>query len=125
MLEESLSFGVLGHTGKGATEHFNISVSTILTLNRKFYFTHFQPDEVDIICVSLDMAVASVGGFCAGKRYIIDHQRLSGLGYCFSASVPPMMASAAIEALNIMKSSTDIFSRLRTNTLLMRELLQE
>ena len=27
ILDESFSFGVLGATGKGATEHFNISVS--------------------------------------------------------------------------------------------------
>ncbi len=69
--------------------------------------------------------MASVGGFCAGKRYIIDHQRLAGLGYCFSASVPPMMAAAAIEALNIMESSSDRFSRLKARTKLLYDLLQE
>lgn len=30
-------------------------------------------------------------------------KRLSGQGYCFSASLPPMLAAAAIEALNIME----------------------
>lgn len=82
-----------------------------------------QPEDVDIICVSLDMAVASVGGFSAGKTYVIDHQRLSGLGYCFSASVPPMMASAAIEALNVMEREKGIFAKLRANAKIMRELL--
>ena len=86
--------------------------------------THTQPDDVDIICVSLDMAVASMGGFCAGKSYIIDHQRLSGLGYCFSASMPPMMSSAAIEALHVMEKSPDMFVKLRHNAERMRELLQ-
>lgn len=75
--------------------------------------------------MSLDTALASVGGFCAGKRYVIDHQRLSGLGYCFSASVPPMMAAAAIEALNIMESATDRFEKLQANTALLRKLLQK
>lgn len=75
--------------------------------------------------MSLDTALASVGGFCAGKRYVIDHQRLSGLGYCFSASVPPMMAAAAIEALNIIESAPDRFSRLKVNTTLLRQLLQK
>ena len=32
-------------------------------------------------------SLASIGGFCAGDREIVDHQRLSGLGYCFSASL--------------------------------------
>ena len=70
------------------------------------------------------MAVASMGGFCAGKSYIIDHQRLSGLGYCFSASMPPMLASGAIEALHIMERSPEMFSKVRHNAKRMRELLQ-
>lgn len=69
--------------------------------------------------------MASVGGFCAGKRYIIDHQRLSGLGYCFSASVPPMMAAAAIKVLDIMESSTERFSKLKANSKLLYDLVQK
>ncbi|KAF3848715.1 hypothetical protein F7725_015212 [Dissostichus mawsoni] len=39
-------------------------------------------------------------------RGVTEHfgvNRLSGQGYCFSASLPPMLAAAAIEALNIME----------------------
>ena len=46
---------------------------------------------------SLENSAASSGGFCVGTKFVIDHQRLSGLGYCFSASLPPMMAAAAIK----------------------------
>lgn len=35
--------------------------------------------------------------------YVFIPQRLSGLGYCFSASQPPMLAAAAIEALHILQ----------------------
>ena len=38
-------------------------------------------------------ALASIGGFCCGDREVVDHQRLSGLGYCFSASLPPYLAT--------------------------------
>ena len=76
------------------------------------------------MCVSLEMAVASVGGFCAGKSYVIDHQRLSGLGYCFSASVPPMLASAAMESLNVMQSNTEMFERVRENAKSLRKKLE-
>ncbi len=75
--------------------------------------------------MSLDTALASVGGFCAGKQYIIDHQRLSGLGYCFSASVPPMMAAAAIESINIMEESSDKVQSLQRNTRTLRQLLNK
>uniref|UniRef100_A0A8C5HVZ6 Serine palmitoyltransferase 1 n=2 Tax=Gouania willdenowi TaxID=441366 RepID=A0A8C5HVZ6_GOUWI len=85
-LEESMSFGVLGEHGRGVTEHFGVNI-----------------DDIDLISANMENAVATVGGFCCGRSFVIDHQRLSGQGYCFSASLPPMLAAAAIEALNIME----------------------
>ena len=38
-----------------------------------------QNDDVDIICVSMSLSMATMGGFCAGKTFVIDHQRLSGI----------------------------------------------
>lgn len=61
---------------------------------------------------SLEYAIPSVGGFCVGTSYVVDHQRLSGLGYCFSASLPPMLAAAAISALESMEQQTDMFFEL-------------
>uniref|UniRef100_A0A3Q1ICA7 Serine palmitoyltransferase 1 n=1 Tax=Anabas testudineus TaxID=64144 RepID=A0A3Q1ICA7_ANATE len=49
-------------------------------------------------------------------RGVTEHfgiNRLSGQGYCFSASLPPMLAAAAIEALNIMEEDPDIFAVLK------------
>ncbi|XP_046870727.1 serine palmitoyltransferase 1 isoform X7 [Hypomesus transpacificus] len=95
-LEESMSFGVLGEHGRGVTEHFGVNI-----------------DDIDLISANMENAVASIGGFCCGRSFVIDHQRLSGQGYCFSASLPPMLAAAAIEALNIMEEDPGIFSVLR------------
>uniref|UniRef100_A0A674H9Z4 Serine palmitoyltransferase 1 n=1 Tax=Taeniopygia guttata TaxID=59729 RepID=A0A674H9Z4_TAEGU len=95
-LEESLSFGVLGQHGRGITEHFGINI-----------------DDIDLISANMENSLASIGGFCCGRSFIIDHQRLSGQGYCFSASLPPLLAAAAIEALNIMEDNPDIFQTLR------------
>ena len=63
ILEESMSFGVLGATGRGATEHFNIETS-----------------KIDCIAAAMGNAMGSIGGFACGSRYVIDHQRLSGAG---------------------------------------------
>ncbi|XP_066908228.1 serine palmitoyltransferase 1 [Halyomorpha halys] len=95
-IDESISFGTLGKNGKGVTEHFNIPVT-----------------EVDLIMASLEMSVASVGGFCVGSSFIVEHQRLSGLGYCFSASLPPLLTSAAIKALDILENSPQIVIELQ------------
>ncbi|KAI6184314.1 Aminotran-1-2 domain-containing protein [Aphelenchoides bicaudatus] len=55
-----------------------------------------------MIMVSLENAISTTGGFCCGRSFVVGHQRLSGLGYCFSASLPPLLATAAKEALNII-----------------------
>ena len=60
--------------------------------------------DVDVVIATLGGALASVGGFCAASREIVDHQRLSGAGYCFSASLPPFLAVAAGEALARLSS---------------------
>uniref|UniRef100_H2ZH95 Serine palmitoyltransferase 1 n=1 Tax=Ciona savignyi TaxID=51511 RepID=H2ZH95_CIOSA len=107
-VEESLSFGVLGDTGRGVTEHFNIPV-----------------EKVDMICGSLEYSLASTGGFCCGSEYIITHQRLSGLGYVFSASLPPLLARAAIEAIDIMQEQHDLFSQLKSKAVKFQNLIRK
>ncbi|XP_015119195.1 serine palmitoyltransferase 1 [Diachasma alloeum] len=98
-IDESISFGTLGRTGKGVTEYFGV-----------------PRHQVDMIVGSLEWAVASIGGFCVGSSFVIEHQRLSGLGYCFSASLPPLLTAAAITAIDIMEQeSNDLFTKLRDN----------
>ncbi|XP_032520382.2 serine palmitoyltransferase 1 [Danaus plexippus] len=95
MLDESLSIGVIGKNGRGLTEHLNV-----------------PRDEVDLIMGSLEHSFATIGGFCAGTHFIVEHQRLSGLGYCFSASLPPMLTEAAITALDILESQPVVVKEL-------------
>ena len=76
--------------------------------------------------VNAGNALASVGGFCAGDREIVDHQRLSGLGYCFSASLPPFLATAAVGALDVLESqATALLPALAGNAQLLRSKLAE
>ncbi|QDZ24220.1 pyridoxal phosphate-dependent transferase [Chloropicon primus] len=86
ILEESLALGVLGKSGRGSVEHHGLEV-----------------DQVDITLASLGNSIGSIGGICAGSRRVCDHQRLSGAGYVFSASLPPYLACAAIESLNLLE----------------------
>ena len=88
LVDESLSVGVLGKTGKGVTEHCGVPVSSI-----------------EILVASLETSLASVGGFCVGSYEVVEHQRLNGAGYCFSASAPPFTATAAEAALKLLNSA--------------------
>lgn len=99
ILDESLTIGVIGKHGRGLTEHLNV-----------------PRDEIDLIVGSLEHSFATIGGFCAGTHFIVEHQRLSGLGYCFSASLPPMLTQAAITALDILEEKPAIISGLDENS---------
>jgi serine palmitoyltransferase len=88
VLDESYSFGAIGSRGAGLTDLFDIPAA-----------------DVDFIVGSMANSLCSSGGFCAGSAEIVDHQRLSGLAYCFSASIPAMLAVSASEAINIIKDN--------------------
>ena len=89
-LDETVSFGTIGKTGRGITEYYGIA-----------------REKIDLISGSMEMSLGSVGGFCVGSSFVVQHQVLSGQGYCFSASLPPLLAASAIEALNIIESKQD------------------
>ncbi|KAF9092523.1 serine palmitoyltransferase component [Mortierella sp. AM989] len=87
ILDESNSFGLLGKTGRGLTEVYNIDAK-----------------EVDMIVGSMANTLASSGGFCAGPKEVVEHQRLSGQAFVFSASIPAMLAVCASQAIKILES---------------------
>jgi len=90
-VDESISFGILGNTGRGLTEHLGVNIK-----------------DIDFISGSLEHSFASFGGFIVGPSYVVDHQRISGLGYCFSASLPPLLAGSGIKALDIIQQNPEI-----------------
>lgn len=54
ILNEALSFGVLGATGRGLTEMYGIDVK-----------------EIEIVTMSMAHSLASVGGLCIGTTQVI------------------------------------------------------
>lgn len=99
ILDESFSFGTLGPSGRGVLELYR---------KRPMY-------DAEIVTISLENALGSIGGVTVGNEEVVDHQRLSGAGYCFSASSPPFTASAAISSLQQLASQPQIHSRLHDN----------
>ncbi|KAB7503136.1 Serine palmitoyltransferase 1 [Armadillidium nasatum] len=85
-IDESCSFGTLGPRARGVCDHFGIPYK-----------------EVDLIMASLEMGGAVAGGFTVGTAFVVEHQRLSGLGYCFSASLPPMLVAASSQVFSILE----------------------
>ena len=94
ILDDSYAIGCVGPTGRGSLERAGLKAT-----------------DVDFLAGSLATSLGSVGGFCTGSHVAVDHQRLAGSGYCFSASAPPFTCVAALEALRLI--SNDGQSRLQ------------
>ena len=102
MVDESHSAGVVGATGRGVTEQFDLR------------------GQIEIITGTLGKAFGgAVGGF--GKKEIIDLLRQRSRPYLFSNSLPPMIVAAGIELFRMMNSTNERQERLHANTLYFRE----
>ncbi|MBO4741003.1 MAG: aminotransferase class I/II-fold pyridoxal phosphate-dependent enzyme, partial [Bacteroidales bacterium] len=99
MVDESHSAGVVGKTGHGVTEFYNMR------------------GKVEIITGTLGKAFGgAVGGFTTGKKEIIDMLRQRSRPYLFSNSLPPMVVSAGIEMLSLIQESNELQDKLHSNT---------
>jgi len=99
VVDESHSAGVVGNTGRGVTELFNLR------------------GEIEVITGTLGKAFGgAVGGFTTGKKEIISLLRQRSRPYLFSNSLPPMVAAAGIKMFEIMSSSRELQDRLHENT---------
>jgi serine palmitoyltransferase len=108
ILDESFSFGTLGKTGRGALEAYG----------QKPMF------DAEIMTIALENSLGAIGGVTVGNEEVVDHQRLSGAGYCFSASAPPFTASAAMASLDLMATEPDLVQKLQANVVYMYEQLE-
>ncbi|MDR2954488.1 MAG: glycine C-acetyltransferase [Prevotella sp.] len=99
MVDESHSAGVVGKTGRGTTEQFNLK------------------GQVEIITGTLGKAFGgAIGGFTTGKREIIDMLRQRSRPYLFSNSIPPAIAGAGIKMFEMMERSNELQDKLHANT---------
>ncbi|MDD4576407.1 MAG: glycine C-acetyltransferase [Bacteroidales bacterium] len=99
MIDESHSAGVVGETGRGVTELFNMK------------------GKAEIITGTLGKAFGgAIGGFTTGKKEIIDMLRQRSRPYLFSNSIPPMVAAAGVRVFDMMEESNDLQDKLHSNT---------
>ena len=98
MVDESHSAGVVGKTGRGVTELFNII------------------GKVEIITGTLGKAFGgAIGGFTTGKKEIIEILRQRSRPYLFSNSIPPMVAAAGIRMVELITESNELQEKLHWN----------
>ncbi|HMB83199.1 MAG TPA: aminotransferase class I/II-fold pyridoxal phosphate-dependent enzyme, partial [Terriglobales bacterium] len=104
-VDEAHGIGVLGATGAGTAEHVGVL------------------DDVDIVMGTFSKSLASVGGFIAGERAVVDYLKHTARPFVFSASLPPGSVAAVGQALQIMQKEPERrLHLLRTAQLLRDEL---
>lgn len=98
MVDESHSAGVVGHTGKGVSELFEMM------------------GKVDLITGTLGKAFGgAIGGFTTGRSEIIEMLRQRSRPYLFSNSIPPMVAAAGVQAFQLLQESNQLQDKLHEN----------
>lgn len=107
MVDDAHAFGVLGKTGAGTAEHFDLV------------------DEVDLIYGTFSKSLASMGGYCGCSREVAEFIRHTSRPFIFSASITPASLAATLEALHIIKAEPERISRLSETADYMRTLLRE
>lgn len=99
MVDESHSAGVVGKTGRGTTEQFDLR------------------GKIEILTGTLGKAFGgAIGGFTTGKKEIIDLLRQRSRPYLFSNSIPPMVAAAGIAMFDMMARTNELQDKLHANT---------
>lgn len=98
ILDESMSFGMVGKHGRGVTEHYGVPAS-----------------DVEILVGSMANALGAGGGFCAGSDHVVAHQRINSAASVFSAALPAMHATVSAAAVNIMLERPDLIANLQSN----------
>lgn len=98
MVDESHSAGVVGITGRGVTELYDLR------------------GKVEIITGTLGKAFGgAIGGFTTGKKEIIEILRQRSRPYLFSNSIPPMVAAAGIKMIDMMTETNELQDKLHRN----------
>ena len=93
-VDEAHGVGVLGPTGAGAAEHFGVL------------------DDVDIVMGTFSKSLASIGGFVASSKAVIEYLKHNARPFIFSASIAPSAVAAASAALEIVRQEPERRQRL-------------
>lgn len=107
MVDDAHGLGVLGEHGRGTAEYWGLE------------------DEVDIYMGTFSKSLASLGGYMAGKKEVVDFVRHTSRPFIFSASITPASVACARAALKILRENPDRVAKLREVSDYMRKGLKE
>lgn len=102
-VDDAHSSGVLGESGRGTVDHFNLH------------------GRVDFTIGTLSKAIGVVGGYVAGKKVTIEWLKNRGRPFLFSTGMTPSAVGSCIEAITMLKESTQYTDKLWENARYFKE----
>jgi len=105
MVDEAHSFGVMGRSGLGIREHFDL-----------------KPEAVDIWMGTLSKTLAGCGGYIAGESPLVEHLKFLAPGFLYSVGMSPPVVAAALAALRCLRKEPERVADLQARgSLFLRE----
>ena len=98
MVDDAHAIGVIGERGSGTASHFGLT------------------DKTDLIMGTFSKSLASVGGFVASDKEIINYLRHCSRALIFSASMPAANVATVMAAVDIIESEPERIEKLWANT---------
>jgi acyl transferase domain-containing protein/7-keto-8-aminopelargonate synthetase-like enzyme/NAD(P)-dependent dehydrogenase (short-subunit alcohol dehydrogenase family) len=108
LVDEAHSAGVVGPTGRGVGEYFDV--------NRA---------DVDMWMGTLSKSFASCGGYIAGSKALVEYLKYTTPGFVYSVGIPPPNAAAALAATQQMLKHPERSKKARDNAAYFVKLLKE
>ncbi|MDF2840541.1 MAG: putative pyridoxal phosphate-dependent acyltransferase [Clostridia bacterium] len=105
MVDEAHASGVIGDTGRGTPQHFNIE------------------GKVDIVAGTFSKAMGSVGGFIAAKTDLIELLHFYSRPYMFSTAMTPQSAGSLIASMEVIEDEPQLREALWSNISYFKEKL--
>ena len=89
MVDDAHSLGILGKNGSGTASHFGLT------------------DKVDLIMGTFSKSFASLGGFIAADKEVINYIKHNSRSLIFSASMTPASAASVLASIEIMENEPE------------------
>ena len=97
MVDDAHGFWAVGPDGTGTASVFGMR------------------DKVDLHYGTFSKALGSVGGFCAGKRHVIDYLRYYARSTFFSSAMPAATVAAILQSIRIVREEPEHLANLNRN----------
>lgn len=107
MVDDAHGLGVLGEHGRGTAEHFGLE------------------NEVDIYMGTFSKSLASLGGYMASTKEVVEYVKHTSRPFIFSASITPASVECARKSLEILKREPQRVKNLAEISAYMRQLLKQ